>query len=342
MTLEPRYFLPSLTRISDLDRRPFTVQPLAREAWELGDYVAARVIARPHTQCQLELACGRMIEAMPGDHLIGAFGTRAATLGGVGDWRAIGEDLAMEALTCAGLFGKATSTSAMQPGFMGLVYTGHVMRGSTRLRMRDFVERAAPRPLEIPVILLVGTSMSAGKTTTGRVIIHLLKQAGCRVVGAKLTGAGRYRDVLTFRDAGADHVLDFVDAGLPSTVVDEAVFRTALGCLLHRIAHLEADVLVAEAGASPLEPYNGAVAIEALRGRVCCTVLSASDPYAVLGVRSAFALEPDLVTGPATNTEAAIDLVYKLTGLKALNLMDPASLAALHSVLRKALPEGLL
>jgi hypothetical protein len=342
VSLEPRYFLPSLTRISDLDSRPFTVQPLPREAWELGDYVAARVIGRPHTQYRLELACGRMIDVMAGDHLIGAFGTRAATLGGVGDWTAIGEDLEMEALTCAGLFGKATSTPAMQPGFMELVYTGHVVREGRKLRMRDFVDPVPPRPLEIPVILLVGTSMSAGKTTTGRVIIHLLKQAGCRVVGAKLTGAGRYRDVLTFSDAGADHILDFVDAGLPSTVVGEEVFRTALTGLLHRIAHLEADVLVAEAGASPLEPYNGAIAIEALRERVCCSVLSASDPYAVLGVRTAFRLQPDLVTGPATNTDAAIDLVYKLTGLKALNLMDPASLGPLRAVLRQALPRGFL
>lgn len=342
MTLEPRYFLPSLTRISDLDRRPFAVRPLPRETWELGDYVAARVVARPHTQCQLELANGRLIDAMAGDHLIGAFGTRAATLAGVGDWAAIGEDMAMDALTCAGLFGKATSTPALQPGFMALVYSGHVTRGEDKLRMRDFVEPVAPRPLQIPVVLLVGTSMSAGKTTAGRVIIHLLKQAGCRVVGAKLTGAGRYRDVLTFGDAGADHILDFVDAGLPSTVVDEAVFRAALTTLLHRIAHLQADVLVAEAGASPLEPYNGAVAIEALKDQLCCTVLSASDPYAVLGVRSAFALEPDLVTGPATNTEAAIELVHKLTGLKALNLMDPASLEPLGALLKRALPKGLL
>ncbi len=67
--------------------------------------------------------------------------------------------------------------------------------------------------------------MSAGKTTTGRLIVHELHDMGHKVIGAKLTGAGRYRDVLSFRDAGAAAVFDFVDAGLPSTVEPEAKFR---------------------------------------------------------------------------------------------------------------------
>ena len=67
----------------------------------------------------------------------------------------------------------------------------------------------------MPVVLLIGTSMSAGKTTTGRIIVHELKRAGLRVAGAKFTGAGRYRDVLAFGDAGADTIIDFVDAACP-------------------------------------------------------------------------------------------------------------------------------
>ena len=57
-----------------------------------------------------------------------------------------------------------------------------------------------------------------------------------------------------------------------------------------RLASVDADVVVAEAGASPLELYNGATAIEELDTNVRCTVLSASDPYAVAGVTTAFGL----------------------------------------------------
>ena len=54
---------------------------------------------------------------------------------------------------------------------------------------------------------------------------------------------------------------------------------------------------VVEVGASPLEPYNGAVAVEAIRDAIDFTVLCASDPYAVLGVETAFdMLSPDLIT----------------------------------------------
>ena len=59
------------------------------------------------------------------------------------------------------------------------------------------------------------------------------------------------------RDAGADAVLDFVDVGLPTTVCPAADFKPALRTLLSMISGEEPDVVVAEAGASPLEPYNG-------------------------------------------------------------------------------------
>ena len=79
--------------------------------------------------------------------------------------------------------------------------------------MRDYAQDVSEREFELPVVLLVGTSMSAGKTTSAKVIVRLLREAGLVVVGAKLTGAGRYRDILAMQDAGADYIFDFVDAG---------------------------------------------------------------------------------------------------------------------------------
>ena len=90
----------------------------------------------------------------------------------------------------------------------------------------------------------------------------------------------------------------------------------AMDYMLNRVAELKPDVLVAEAGASPLEPYNGAAALDELGSNIVCRILSANDPYAVLGVQSAFDFMPDLVTGPATNTSAGIDLVRLLTGVE--------------------------
>ena len=168
--------------------------------------------------------------------------------------------------------------------------------------------------------------------------MHELERMGKKVIGAKLTGAGRYRDILSFRDAGASAIFDFVDAGLPSTVEPEDVFRKAIRPLLHHIDSLNPDFLVVEAGASPLEPYNGTAAIDELGEKnIHCKILCAFDPYAVLGVEKAFGLKPDLVTGPATSTSAAIELVRNLSGVEGLNVLDPESLPQLREILTRTL-----
>ena len=281
------YFFSSVTRMSDLWKKPFEVVHWPRDQWATGDFVVGRVIGEHNRLYRCETKTGRMAEMVRGDLLVGAFGLRAATLEGVGNWRDIGDDMEMEALTGAGLLGKATSTSPMLPNLMHLKYQGHVVRDGCKLNMGDLVQRIEPVPLEMPVVLVIGTSMSAGKTSAARVIIRALTYIGQEVVAAKLTGAARYADVLSFRDSGAREVFDFVDAGLPSTVCEPDLYRDALGQMLARVQMTGADVLVAEAGASPLEPYNGSVAIEAIGGLTRFTVLCASDPYAVLGVQTA-------------------------------------------------------
>jgi len=332
-----RPFLASVSRISDLTTTNFTSAPLAREHWDTGDYVVGKVQDIRGHLCALELPDGRMIEVMEDDLVVGALGTRIATLEAVGDWRAIDDSGEFNALTAAGLFGKNTSLSPFISSPMPLRYQGHVMRNEAKVTMRGSLPEIEITDFDIPVILIVGTSMSAGKTTAGRVIVHLLSQMGLNVVGAKLTGAARYRDMLSFKDAGASAIYDFVDAGLPSTAVDEASYREALPYLLSLIARDKPDVLVAEAGASPLEPYNGAIAKEMIRENVKFKLLCAQDPYAVVGVQQAFQRTPDLVAGGAANTDAAIALVHKLSGLPALNLVDPANRQKLGEMLRKAL-----
>ena len=332
-----RYFFASVTRIARLAETPFEVRPLPREQWQSGDYIAGEVCESTGAMRSVELVDGRMTEAFPADCVIGALGKRAATLEAVGDWEAIGDDLRLEAMTSAGLFGKVTSKSVYCPTLMMLDYVGHVLIDGSKLNMSACVAAVPARRFQTPTVLVVGTSMSAGKTTSARTIIRELKAAGLKVVAAKLTGAARYRDVLSMADAGADRIFDFVDAGLPSTVCPAEQYHAALSTLLSSMAAAEADVAVVEAGASPLEPYNGATAIGELLPNVRFTLLCASDPYAVVGVMQAFDRKPDLVAGGAANTESAVDLVDRLTGVKALDLQDRRSLPALRAMLRERL-----
>jgi len=331
-----RYVYSSVTRISDLPSRPFELARRDRNLWQTGDYIVGEVTDAHCTYRTIELATGRMMEVMEGDLVAGCLGARAATLEAVGDWQAMDSDQ-FDALTSAGLFGKTTSKSPFLGSLLKLKYCGHALRDGEPVTMLNSLPDLPRREFNIPVILIIGTSMSAGKTLSGRTIVHLLSQQGMRVAGAKLTGAARYRDVLSYGDAGAVSVFDFVDAGIPSSVCSENEYRERLDYLLSRIAESEPDVIVAEAGASPLEPYNGKVAMEVLGNNIRFELLCAYDPYSVMGVKAAFEREPDLVAGGAANTSAGIELVKKLTGLPALNLLDRDSHPQLQEMLLQAL-----
>ena len=337
--MKSHYFFSTVTRNSDLWTVPFKTVKWERADWDTGDFVVGRVTGKRNRLYRCETKTGRIAEMVRGDLMIGALGERAATLEGVGDWRALTEGGDLDALTPAGLIGKATSISPMLPDLMRLEYLGHVTRDGRKLGMMDFVVPAERRILDTPVVLLIGTSMSAGKTSSGQVIIRALSYMGLDVVAAKLTGAARYRDILKFRDAGASAVFDFVDAGLPSTVCPETTYREALDLLLSKIAACNADILVAEAGASPLEPYNGAMLVKRLGDLTRFTVLCASDPYAVLGVQTAYGehMKADLVSGPAANTTCATRLVKELSGHRAMNLLDRNTYPELVAMLKQAL-----
>ena len=337
-------FFTSLTRIAPFQRLGTSSIPLGRAQWATGDYVLAEIRDQPSGAHLIESPSGRQVEVLPGDLIVGALGRRHATLAAVGDWRAVGDDLLMDALTVSGVLGRCTSCTLPPPPMAPLRYLGHVTVDGARQAMGDYVAPMEPRRLEAPIVLMIGTSMEAGKTTAAKRIVRALKARGLRVGGAKLTGVGRYRDILGMRDAGADFVLDFVDAGLPSTACPPDEFEPALRLLLARLAHEGVDVVVAEAGASPLEPYNGDVAVRSLGDNIAMTVLCATDPYAVVGVMDAFGTLPDLVAGRAASTDAGIELIERLCGVKALNMLDPRSMPELEAILetrlRLAAPTG--
>ncbi len=346
----------SMVRISDLEKGDWETRTWPREEWAGGDYVLVEVKGDPGSWT-LELPTGRMVEVVEGDRVVGALGRRHATLEATGSWEAVEDDGRMELLTGGGLLGRCTSRSALIPPLPRVVYQGHLVREGKRVVMSDFVARAGtvegavdddepktqqgggPPELElhIPTIMIIGTSMSAGKTATARVLIRRLRSMGLRVMGAKVTGAGRYRDVLTMADSGAEPVFDFVDAGLPSTVCPSDEYRRALATLIPRMNRAPVDVAVVEVGASPLEPYNGTVAAECLASAVRMTVLCATDPYAVLGLMRAYGATPELVTGIAANTRAGVELVQRLVDLPCLDIRQKEALPELDRLLRRSL-----
>lgn len=86
------------------------------------------------------------------------------------------------------------------------------------LNLNDYkVTQSTELKLTIPSTIVVGTSMNAGKTTTAANLIHGLTKAGHKVGAMKITGTGAGGDLWLMEDSGAHAVVDFTDAGFPTS-----------------------------------------------------------------------------------------------------------------------------
>lgn len=339
--MKHKYIYTSLTRISDLEEKGFQVKKIPVSQWQTGDYVICKIKDTGGKDSNIELKSGRMRGVMEGELLVGALGERFATLVATGTWKKVEKNLELTVLTGAGLLGKLTSKSFYSGNLISVKYLGHAHRKGEKLTMDSFVKSVKKTPFITPVILLVGTSMSAGKTTAARIIAKLLLEANYSVVGAKITGAGRYKDILAVKDVGVDTIIDFVDAGLPSSICPRKIFKSKMEYMMNFISSAKKDVAVVEIGSSPIEPYNGDLAISMIKEQIKCVVLCASDPYAVYGIIKAFNLQPDFVTGIATNTIAGRYLVENLCDVQALNILDPVNTNELKLKLSEKLSLGM-
>ena len=345
----------SLTRIADADlkTRPFTIEKAPRSIWATGDYIVGLYVGQGG-EANLELSDGSIQPLKLNDLVVGALGDRAATYEIVGTWQLIDEasqPVKMDMICGSGIFGIETSRCSKHPPSPKFIYEGHCLRLDKKICMKDFGPEEKTREMpHCKIILLVGSSMSSGKTFTGRSIINIVKNdlGVKRVAAAKFTGAGYNQDCLQFSEAGADFVCDFVDVGCPSTAMPADEYReSVLPAILTLLAEQDADVIVGEVGASPFEKYNGVEVLKELlvsdsRPEHVYLVLCASDAYGVVGLRQVLESEGFMtqilgVSGMAACNAAAADLVKRVSGLQAFNLKDPASIADLRMLLKKCL-----
>ena len=110
-------------------------------------------------------------------------------------------------------------------------------RDGARINLAQYALPLRQAPKAASVVAVLGASMNAGKTTAAAALVRGLRNAGRRVAAAKVTGTGAGGDVWLMADSGAERVLDFTAAGVPSTYRlpfpdVERVFRTLTGELM--------------------------------------------------------------------------------------------------------------
>jgi len=183
-----------------------------------GDLVLARVVFIGH-HTRLESPEGRRQAMYPGDEIIVAYGHRyapdqfeARVPGNLDECDLVaGGGIASSMLA---KHSKARNPTRIQP--IGLLrdWMGRTMNLSAFATCNPSQARGRNGAR---VIVVVGTSMNAGKTTTAAMLIRGLTLAGLRVGAAKVTGTGSGGDIWSMLDAGARTAVDFTDAGHAST-----------------------------------------------------------------------------------------------------------------------------
>jgi len=190
-------------------------------AWERlraprpGDVLMAEVL-RIGLHGRIETVTGARQKLYPGDRFVCTPANRYATSLLEASAEIVGDRAEM--VSASGLCGTimARSRKAANPSEVRLVAQAFVDGEPLNLRsLRLPVAGAVQR--EPRWIVVVGSAMDSGKTTACASIIRGLAASGHRVGAAKLTGTASGRDFGSYRDAGAEPVFDFLDAGWAST-----------------------------------------------------------------------------------------------------------------------------
>jgi hypothetical protein len=302
---------------------------------QVGDLVLARV-DQVGQHKRLELRDGRRALLFPGDEIVVCYGNRYAP----DQFEAeLPEDIGPCHLVAAGgvasrelsrhaSVGEATRITPL--GLLAAADGTTLNLSQFRLPPPDAVERP-------PTFVVVGSSMNAGKTTTAANLARGLVAAGWNVGAAKATGTGAGGDVWFMMDAGADPVLDFTAAGLPSTYLagDEAVERTFAELVGH-LAAARVDALVLEVADGVCHMETRALIESSRFGELVDGVLFAATD--ALSAAAAVEYLRDLglpllaISGMVSASPLAAREAVAMTGLPVLDiaaLRDPERLAML-------------
>lgn len=291
-----------------------------------GDLVLARV-ARLGQHEHIEQPDGRRARMWEGDEVIVAYGNRYAP----DQFEAyVPDDLGPCHLVAGG--GVASRVAAQHRAMKGateIVPLGLLadIEGERLNLSKWSLAAVGPVHAKPYVFAVLGSSMNAGKTTTAAGIIRGLTRTGYVVGAAKVTGTGSGGDRWAMADAGAKVVLDFTDAGHPSTFgLAPRRLEQLLGLLIGHLAAEGVEAIVVELADGLFQDDTAGLVESETFGQLVEDILFASNSAmgAKGGVdwlrarnRPPLALSGVLTTSPLAMREAA-----KVTGLPVLSRQE--------------------
>lgn len=291
-----------------------------------GDLVVVRALEEKRVYDQLELESGRRAHISKGDIIVGSLGSRHALRGFVGHCPSsvyFGQQL--NVLNLGGVIGHATSVNKDYGQPLRVKVLGLVVDGDEVLNIdRDAIRPSDELSCDIPLIVVAGTCMAAGKTRAACEIIAQLNQRGFTVGALKLSGVAALRDTLNMQDHGASTALSFLNAGHNSTAGFTDLAPMAKGLINHLSSNTELEAIVIEMGDGIIGGYGVSSIYKdaSIREAMTIHVVCATDLVAAWGAvetSKGLGRVVDVISGPATDNCVGENYVQESLGIPAAN-----------------------
>jgi dethiobiotin synthetase len=238
-----------------------------------GDLVITRSLGCVGAYDGVEDPSGRKVRLYEGDYFVAVLGTRKSGTNLTGSLPVgpLCSGAVLSLIAWGGLIGECTcvpkyyGSRALPVEVVGFFEDDH----SNVVNLRDLqsVSPAGPISQDTSIVFVAGTSAEVGKTTFLCEMIRSVREsaAEANIAGIKAAGTGRMQDNFRYLDAGAELVLDFVDAGWPSTYnIPEHTYKEILTSLID-MASRQAGFVFVELGGDLFEarvPEAISIAVE--------------------------------------------------------------------------------
>jgi hypothetical protein len=273
---------------------------------------------------EMEGLGGEYIRLFESDLIITALGNRYATseFGG-----RVPKSLKrrLEMLNAGGVAGRLTGKNLKVSNPTTFKPLGYLLNRSGKpVNISNYALKRKKIKRGAPIILVLGSGMDAGKTTTATSIIKALALYGKKVAAGKLTGTSRMKDISLMRDAGATLILDHVDAGFPSTHrCEKGELKNIFEIIYSNLVQKRPDYVVLEIADGIFQRETNILLRQGyLMEKVSDIFFSASDPVAAFGAKEyleSINIHLSAFSGPVANSDLMMEEVNKRTGISCVN-----------------------
>jgi hypothetical protein len=323
------YILPSAAYT--ISRKHIKYYDFQDKTPEIGDVIYGK-ITRLGQHTELENKSGRIHRINEGSTAIFVFGNRYAPdfyEGFVPPTMITKVDL----LARSGIVGnvRVKNSSVKEPTHVKVL--GYICDGNGKvLNTRDYSlikpKNSKKKEDRSKLILTIGTSMNAGKSTSAIACCWALTTMGYNVRASKITGTASLKDILYMQDAGASIINDFTHFGFPSTyLLTEAEVIKIFNDLDLKYANNPKNYWCVELADGILQPETAMLLRSPdVRSRIHKLIFAAHDSFGAIGglniLKQEFGLQPDAISGVCSSSPLMRRELAKFTDIPVFNNIE--------------------